>query len=124
LPANNDVYRGYEEAEPQQQQHQQQLININAMKNMPNNIMGNMRKNSGNLNGVSADDESSDSDHEYFVYKNYLIGLLRIKIFIIRIFKQFNLIFVFIYCAFIQQRIFFKFLSIEFLISLILFIST
>ncbi len=91
---------------------------------MPNNIMGNMRKNSGNLNGVSADDESSDSDHEYFVYKNYLIGLLRIKIFIIRIFKQFNLIFVFIYCAFIQQRIFFKFLSIEFLISLILFIST
>jgi len=59
-------------------------------KNMPNNIIGNLRKNSGNLNGVSAENESSDSDHEYFVYKDYLIGLLIIKIFIIQFFHKIN----------------------------------
>jgi len=57
---------------------------------MPNNIIGNLRKNSGNLNGVSAENESSDSDHEYFVYKDYLIGLLIIKIFIIQFFHKIN----------------------------------
>jgi len=62
------------------------------MKNIPL-ALGNLRKNSGNIIGAPGEDESSDSDHEYFVYKNYLIGLLRIKIFIIRIFIRFNLIF-------------------------------
>ena len=57
---------------------------------MPNNIIGNLRKNSGNLNGVSAENESSDSDHEYFVYKDYLIGLLIIKFFIIQFFHKIN----------------------------------
>lgn len=59
---------------------------------MPNNIIGNIRKNSGNINGGSADDESSDSDHEYFVYKNYFIGFLRIKTFIMQFVK--NLIYI------------------------------
>ena len=94
MPVNNEIYRGYDESD--------QHLNMNLIKNMPNNIMGNIRKNSGNLNGVSADNESSDSDHEYFVYKIYLIGLLRIKIFIMRIFKQFNLVFTLKYSFYLK----------------------
>lgn len=85
MPVSNDVYRGvYDETD--------QHVNMNIMKNIPNNIIGNIRKNSGNLNGVSADDESSDSDHEYFVYRNYFIGFLIIKIFLIQFFQEFKLL--------------------------------
>ncbi len=49
------------------------------MKNIPSNMIGNMRKNSGNLNaGVSNDDESADSDHECFVYF-FIKEFIRIK---------------------------------------------
>lgn len=72
MPINNHVYTGYDEND----QHGRN----NMIQNIPNNITANTIKNSGNPNGISADDESSDSDYEYFVYKKYKIGIHRIKI--------------------------------------------
>lgn len=65
-----------------------QNVNINAIKSMPNYDVGNanIRKNSGNNNGISAGDESSeDSDHEWFVKKENIDKSFKIENFRITI---------------------------------------
>lgn len=97
IPVNTDVYRGYEDSE--------QNLNINMIKNIPNNMVGNIRKNSGNMNaGVSGDDESADSDHECFVYliiKDFFRIEKQLKIFLNQLIENCIIIFFLFLCSLI-----------------------